>query len=170
MQLLVSIYFAVNVLVIFDIWIMGDHFLDESAGALQAMMNEADLNKQMVPQLYINKYYNTITFTKDNKADPCIARVINSLTEAFNSRRRLPHFLVIVLDKDIIEDADPFMMDWLRLQKLINWLMRQIDVLVKRCRLEITEKCPGAIFATDPKVIYIRMIRRVNYFPQGSKM
>ena len=126
------LYFSANVLAIFDIWIVGDRFLDKCAGALQAMMNKADLNKQTAPQLYINEYYNTITFAKVNKADPCIARVINSLIDAFNTRRRLPHFLVFVLDKDIVEDVDPFTVDWLALQKLVNLLMCQVDILVKR--------------------------------------
>ena len=131
-------------------------------------MNEADLNKEAL-QLYINKYYNILPYFKFGEKN-CIARVINSLIEAFNKRKRLPCFLVILLDKDVIEDVDPFCTDWNVLHKLINWLAKQLDIFVKRCCLEITERRPWAILTMDPKVIFIKMICRVDYYPQKSRL
>ena len=36
--------------------------------------------------------------------------------------------------------------------------------------MDITEKCPGAIFGDDPKVIFVKMLRRVNSYKPGSRM
>ena len=92
-------HLSVTIKAIFDIWIVGDHFLKETAGTLQAMMNEADMNKE-APQLYINKYYNILPYFKIGEKN-CIARVINSLIEALSEQKWLPRFLVFLLDKDV---------------------------------------------------------------------
>ena len=130
------------------------------------MMNEADMNHE-APQLYMNEYYNVLPFVRTGEAN-CIARVINSLIDALNECHRLPRFLVIILDCDIIDDADPFKVDQLFMQRVTMWLLKQIDLLIKHRRLEITEKRPGAIFTSDPKVIFAKMIRRVDYYPPNS--
>ena len=132
------------------------------------MMNEANMNHE-APQLYMNEYYNMLPFIRTGESN-CIARIINSLIDALNERRRLPRFLLVILDHDIIDDADPFKVDLQFMQRVINWLLKQIDLLIKRRRLEITEKRPGTIFTSDPKVIFAKMIRRVEYYPPKSRL
>ena len=47
---------------------------------------------------------------------------------------------------------------------------KQIDLLVQRRKSELTDIKPGALYSTDPKVIFVTMIRRPLQFPVGSQM
>ena len=71
----------------FDIWVVGDAFLRDIMGTLQAMKNEAQLNRK-APSLYLDEYYNMIVFTQPTLSGigRVIMRVINSLIEALNNR------------------------------------------------------------------------------------
>ena len=40
---------------------------------------------------------------------------------------------------------------------------------IKRKRLELLEKRPGSLYDDDPRVIYVKMVRRAKYFPSESK-
>ena len=89
------------------------------------------------------------------------ARITNSVTAALNQVHGLPHFLVIMPDKDILsamnvfdEDIEPV------LREYVNWMVRQISILVRRKKAELLDKKPGAIYAGDPVIIFTRMIRR----------
>ena len=54
---------------------------------------------------------------------------------------------------------------------LVNWLVRQCDIMIRRKCLQIMEKKPGAIFNEEqPKIIFTTMIRRVELFKKGSRL
>ena len=79
--------FADNIAAFFEIWMVGDAFLRDIMGTLQAMKNEARLNRK-APSLYLNEYYNMIVFTQPTSSGigQVVARVINSFIEALNNR------------------------------------------------------------------------------------
>ena len=124
---------------IFDIWIIGDTFLHDITGTLQTMKVEAKMNKK-APSLYIHEYYNVFTYIQPitSGVHRCVAQVLNALTEALNNRARLPHFIVVILDKDLIDECDPFKADWKCLITVIQWLMKQINLLIHCKCLDIT--------------------------------
>ena len=42
----------------------------------------------------------------------------------------------------------------------LRWLFGQIDMFIKRRRLELIDKKPGAVYTTDPKIVYVKMLKR----------
>ena len=99
-------------------------------------------------------------------------RLINSVVEALNDADRLPHFLIIAVDKDILNDFQEFEYGIAsNLSAVINWITRQIEILVCRKKSQIAEKKPGAIGAeSDPTVIFIDMIQCPQMRSEGEAM
>ena len=100
-----------------------------------------------------------------------IGRVVNSLITALNTHDRLPRLVVIMLDKDLIEDVgiyDHCAEDVIA--QNLDWLIRQIEVAIKRRRMELTDIKPGAVYGSDPKIVLVEMIRRPLVFPLNSVM
>ena len=84
----------------------------------------------------------------------------------------LPRFIVVIINHDIIKDVDVFDRNAHKtIGDNVHWLVHQIDILVKRKKAEIQVKRPGALFVGDPKIIFVRMLRRVGKpFYHGSKL
>ena len=100
------------------------------------------------------------------------ARVLNLLIDAINKNKtRLPKFLLIVLDKDILEQFcdKSHVMAGKCVDGRTNWLTKQIKSVIAIKKQELFAKNPGAILPEYPKVIYIRMVRRINKFKVNSK-
>ena len=74
-------------------------------------------------------------------------RILNSVVEAFNKRDHLPKYIIFILDKDIIEDVDVFSFDAVKtLGKITAWLIKQINLMLRCRRADLTECRPGAVF------------------------
>ena len=127
------------------------------------MQEDSIRNNNHMSKTYLQEHYNIRSFHELGKTriQNMAARITNSITAALNQVHGLPHFLVIVSDKDILsamnvfdEDIEPV------LRKYVNWMVRQISILVRRKKAELLDKKPGAIYAGDPVIIFTRMIRR----------
>ena len=72
------------------------------------MRNEVIVNKHDIP--YLHSFYNVHGFSTHPSSGNhrTIGRIINALIHALNTRKRLPRFLVVIIDKDIIEDVGIF--------------------------------------------------------------
>ena len=95
------------------------------------------------------------------------------MIEAINECARLPRYMVFVLDKDILEEINvwaPEAAICKAFSSTLNWIMRQVSIITRRRKMEITEWNPGAVFGSDPKVIFTKMLRRAEYYPKGSRL
>ena len=125
-------------------------------------MNEAQGNRNL-PKPYVQEFYNVLDYHNTSQPGNAISRILGSVTTAMNKRHRLPRFLLVIIDKDVIEDINIFQSDAVAaLRDSINWLTRQIHIAIKRKRLELMERKPGTIYGQDPSIIYVRMIRRID--------
>ena len=164
--------FTDNIKAIFDTWIIGDDFLQDLSSSYDAIRSAAAGNPDK--NMYLLKYYNVKLLYKLMSAGVhcVIARIINSLIDGFNMNDHLPRFIVVIIDHDIIKDVDVFDRNAHKtIGDNVHWLVHQIDILVKRKKAEIQVKRPGALFVGDPKIIFVRMLRRVGKpFYHGSKL
>ena len=139
---------------------------------LPSWRSESANNKETVSP-YVYEYYNVMFYSqrRSSATKHVISRIVNSIVEGLNRRPRLPRFLVIMLDKDLIEDVDLY--DFgapAEYRRNLNWLFRQISMLIRRRRLDLIDKKPGAVYNTDPKVIFVKMIKRVAFYNKGHRM
>ena len=55
------------------------------------------------------------------------------------------------------------------LNVIVNWITRQIEILLRRKRLQLMEKKLGAVVEADQTtIIYIIMLRRIEQYQKGS--
>ena len=129
---------------------MGDAFLRDIFDGLQGLKRQAIVNKK-VGTPYLFDYYNVFGYYSGDLIRRKMAKIVNSAIEGLNDRQRLPRFIIVIIDKDIIEDVNMFGPNGeTALREATIWVTRQIEMAVKRRRLEIIEKCPGAISGSDP--------------------
>ena len=156
---------------IFDVWIIGDGFLHEVVNSLFDMRKTAITNH--TNPLYLYDYYNVFTYVPSPSmgATRTIACTFNAAVEGLNNKRRLPRFVIVIVDKDIIEDVNIFEYGASKaIFKNVEWLVRQINIHIKRKRLEVLETKPGAVYTSDPKIVFVTMIRCPVIFDLGSCM
>ena len=166
-------FFSDKVEAIYDVWFVGDHFFSKIFGHLQDKRRKAWAANLDPPYLYC--YYNVFGYytLRSSGNKHAIGHMLNSFIVGLNTRDRLPWLVVLVPDKDIIEDVgvydDPHRAVNI-IAENVGWLLRQMEILIKRKRMELSEKKPGAIYGNDPKVIVMEMIRRPLRFPSDSTM
>ena len=135
-------------------------------------LNLMDRKKSDIPQLYIRDCYNVKQFCHQNIPQrPAIGRMVNATIEAINQEKKLPKYLIVIPDGDVIRDIEDFDYGANRfLAEQINWLVKNINLAVRCFRLQLLEKKPGAVNGNDPMIIFIPMISRVEHYQKGSKM
>ena len=76
-----------------------------------------------------------------------MAQVLNSFISAVNSKPRLPRFLIVLLDMDIMSEFNLEMEKNViyTFRKIMFWFVKQIKMIIRRAQLSIAEKKPGAI-------------------------
>ena len=158
----VSCIIADDILASSDIWLVGDSFLRDIYPTLQALRAKAVLDKKVKPYLY--EYYNIIPkFTaKNSNIRSTTARIFNEIVTGLNERTRLPRYILMILDKEILEVADHNNFGVHRIiGELIEWLTRNIDKIIDLRREDIWLKRPGAIVSSgEPRIIWTKMLVR----------
>ena len=98
--------FLDDILAASDVWLVGDAFLRDIYPTLQALRAKAVLDKKVKP--YIYEYYNVIPRfpAKNSNIRSTTARIFNEVVSGLNERSRLPRYIIMVLDKEILETAD----------------------------------------------------------------
>ena len=123
--------------------------------------------------LFITEYYNIKSFCEPSAAgvDLAIARMVNNLTEAIIKRNRLPKYLIVIPDRDIINDVDLSNKNAVKtIQQITRWFVRQLDTIIRQRRVDFLDKHPGAVAGFTTKIIFVRMVRRIGFFNENSKM
>ena len=139
---------------------------------MQAMINEAYRNKKLM-QLYLQEFYNLSMHYKPLAGETTASRIVNNFIDIINEKHLLPRFLMVIIDRDIIsdvnlyEDDDPVK----TIRQGVDWLVKQISIAIRRKRVELLQRKPGAIYGADPTVVFVRMVCRVDLrLKRGSKL
>ena len=134
-------------------------------------MNGSDNNS--VP-LFMEEFFNVKVFCKSTtQSTSSIARIANSLTEVVNGKNaRLPKHLIVIIEKDVIGDInDVLAFDAHKaLNSLTNWVVRQMNTIVRCKRLDLWEKKPGSLSGYSTNIIFVKMIQRVGNFNPELRM
>ena len=107
----------------FDLWMIGDSFLQDAYNSLQNTINAAQENRQLT-KLYIQEFYNISNFANPIPQECKIANIINGLITAVNEKHKLPRFLLVIIDKDILEDINVFNPDAIQaIRAAVDWVV-----------------------------------------------
>ena len=100
-------------------------------------------------------------------------RLINSLIEGLNKRPRLPRFVLFLVDNDIMDEMNTWEPDSVVIKNfntILMWLGWQVNILFKRRCLDLSDRNPGAVFGNDPRIIWVKMLRRTEFYPLNSRL
>ena len=154
---------------------MGNTTLRKIFNTLQEIKDKAKKKpvpgEVQMPMPYMCEFYNVFGYHK--MAGNVLTRLINALLEGLNSRHRLPRIVIYFFDKDVLEamclwdDEEEIKQT---LDEIMMSLAKQTKLLIKRKRYNVSEHNPGAVFGEDPKVVFIKMLRRPAHYQQGEDM
>ena len=158
-----------------DLWLLGDAFLEDiyAEYLTRSHTSEKD-NKSSTTSPFMRNYFNVKKFTKIDDSALAITHVINALIEAINMKdARIPKMLVVVLDKDILNDIDQglsFMQATTVMTNLVCWVVRQITTIIRRKKTDLLEKRPGVVSGFHTKIICVCILHHVGHFHEESKI
>ena len=112
---------------------------------------------------YMYEFFNTFGFITCIGAKNVLTRILNAIIEGFNRCVKLPRYIFIILDKNLIEAAVFYKYDYgvkKMLERWMRWLSRTLDRYIETRKQDLISKRPGAVSAHEPKIIWIKMIDR----------
>ena len=96
-----------------------------------------------------------------------LARFVNLLIEALNDRKRLPRYIMVIFDKDLLiaikRETSKFNTG-IVISATIHYIVQQSNILIERRKIDLFDRKPGALLPVDPTFIWIRMLKH----PQGG--
>ena len=122
---------------------------------------------------FMSDYFNIIEHDTPSQAgiEFASSRMVVNVIDAMNKRQRLPKYLLVIPDQDILlQDIDVYDKDApILIQELVDWFVQKIDVKIRRRRLDMLEHKPGALTGFFTKIIFIKMVRRWCTFSEESR-
>ena len=140
--MMIKTIFSENVTALYDARFVGDQFLHEcydSFGAIVCQAKSKSNKKNSTPLPYLKEYYNVDAFFSTNADVKTngLSRIFNATIDALNEEH-LPHFLVIVIDKDILQDLKNVEFGVAKsISTVVHWLTRQIDIAVRHKKFQL---------------------------------
>ena len=151
----------------YDLWFVGDQFIKDNFNCFLDLSQQSD--RQLInntTEFYMRQFFNVKMVQKSGElpTQSAMSRTLNALIDAVNRKdAKLPKYIVVMMDSDILRYLDMHDDDTAKMiPELVDWFVRQIHTVIRRKRIDILEKKPGAGCTT--KVIFVRMLRRIGVF------
>ena len=144
------------------LWVIGEGFLRSSFGTLQTLRTEAKDSNQENTTSYIYRQYKVKPFyqTSSGNASGALYKLYNSVVNALNKEDQLPEYIIMLPDHDVILHTDYFFPGiGFILERIMNWLGKQLDRALTIRREALWNMCPGAV-GPEPKILWVQMIKR----------
>ena len=98
--------------------------------------------------------------TSSGQAHGTLYTTYNALLEAMNEDAKLPRFIFVLLDRDLLLQANHFKFGvHIILDEILPWLIKKIEKAILRRREDLKAKCIGAV-GHEPRVIWVKMLQR----------
>ena len=136
------------------------------------MAHTMEKNRKSSSQpFFLQQYFNVkMVENASGCEETAMARIINALILELNKKdAKLPWYLIVVMDKDILLEVgknQSFSEAQIITAEIVQWMVRQITSIIRRKRMDLLEKHPGAVCET--KIIFTRMLKRIGTFHEQS--
>ena len=155
---------------VYDLWLLGDEFLKDIYSEFQKLRFEGQKSHKNIP-LYIQDFFNVKDcYHKELGGVPfAMTRMINTLISTIEVCKRIPRYLIVIINMDLIMDIDSLDdQSPIIVPQLVRWFMRQVDMILRRKKVNFLDKKPGALTGLSLKTIYVKMLRKVGLFNDSS--
>ena len=151
-----------KIVAISDIWFISDKFIHDHYHMLPLMLVQANMNKRDKPYMY--DQYNVKCFTRPplSQTRSVPVRIVNSLVKALNEAQKLPRFVIVILDWDILKYADHSTFGVEKVMKrILSWMISNLVRVVEMKKDQLYHIKKGAINASEPKFVWVKMLQRM---------
>ena len=156
-------FFAEDLEAVKDVWLVGDKFLRSVYPSLVAMLRESQITND---KLYLYQYFNVRSYFLENECSTnALLRIQNAFIHAINKNKRLPRFIIIFTDDDLMKSMGKKYADYgmgRAIGKLIDKVTSFVDRVTSTKRTDMYYRKPGSICASEPKFVWVKMIERYN--------
>ena len=105
--------------------------------------------------------YNVFSFFESPVAFDSYARMQNAFIEALNRRIRIPKYVIVLPDSNLVEASAYFQFGMAEILGIcVNWLAKQFEKNLEIHREDLVSKRPGAIHTGETRFIWVSMIKR----------
>ena len=147
-----------------DVWLCGDEFLNNLFPILQELCDSAKDAHEPIPYLY--QYYNITRITEEKMSTnkTFLSRVINSITRGLQNQPKLPRYIIMLIDADLVQFVNHFGFSISHiLGSCLEWLMKNLDCVISSKKDTLCRRQPGAIKSGEPKIIWVTMAYRPEF-------
>ena len=93
------------------------------------------------------------------------ARLINILIKALNEAVKLPRFIIVVPDWDLVKFFNHSTFSIKKItREVLGWMMDSAMFAVEEKRNQLIKIKPGSVVSTEPKFIWVKMLQRMRAF------
>ena len=147
-----------------DLWILGDKFINDIFQALPDLHNSLREAKHPIPYMY--DYY-SITYLTEHQPtynnNNTLARIVNTLAKGLNEQPRVPRFILVIPDIDILRFINHFGFGVSQIiGKCLNCLIKNIDIIIESCKDDLRCRKPGALHSSEPKLVWMKIFEQPN--------
>ena len=126
------------------------------------MCQQAKTQKKSGP--FLNDYYEVKFFFQRplSQIKYVETRICNAIVEGMNTIDRLPKYILIILDKDLIESLKKVEFGAkIMIENAIIWLIEKLEKAIYWRKDDIRSKCPGALTGHgEPRLIFVSIPER----------
>ena len=111
-------------------------------------------------------YYNITCLTEHKPVynnNNTLARIINTLAKGLNEQPRMPRFILVVPDMDILRFINHFGFSVSQIiGKCLNWLIKNIDIIIESRKDDLRCRKPGALHSSELKLVWMKLFQHPN--------
>ena len=130
-----------------DVWLVGDEFLHEIHHTLQEWKSDLVPKNKSLPYLY-DQYNVHHWYDSPLVPNVHVSRLLNSFLDGLNTIVKLPKYVLMFPDMDIISDADLDYGVMVLLEEQLQWLFNQINKAIHRRHEDLKAKRGGTVSST----------------------
>ena len=153
---------AENIEALKAVWFPGDDFMKDLMNTFRAVKTQVKTSNTDLPYLHDNYNIVWLDTPKWSNIRSFLATVFNRLVKELNTKPYyLPHYLVIVLNKDLIQSAELFNYGVSRtIEDTLKWFLVNVNSVIETRKEDLSKKRAGAVSTTtEPRLVLVNMIK-----------
>ena len=150
-----------------DLWFVGDAFINKNYYMLPKLKHKAVSARRKPP--YIFDQFNISCFSPNQQSlVNVLARMVNCVIKALNDALKLPWMIIFVPDADILafikKSVDPDNTENIDifLDAAMLWIVNQVARAIEAAKDNLSCRKPGAVVPYEPKLVWVKMMNRLN--------
>ena len=154
-----------------DLWIIEDSFVNDYFHALQETQKEAVKSDSDQPFMYRKYEVKCFTARPASSVKSVPARMVNALIKALNESFRIPRFIIVVPDWDILKyiNYNTYGVEKV-VTEMLDWMFEKMSEAIEDKRTQLRKIKEGSVVSSEPKYVWVKMLQRMRSYEKVLKV